>query len=360
MQADVSVVIPTWNRRTVLARTVNSALAQRGVNVEVIVVDDGSADDTATAMGALADRGVRLIRHEQSVGVADARNAGLAVATAPWVAFLDDDDLWSPDKLRCQLDVAGTARPDGSTPQWVCSDAVLIDQFDMLIGWAPAGGEEISLRDLLHVNTVPGGGSGVLVRRDLLDRAGGFDGRYFASDWDMWIRFGLEGGAVAVARQPLLAYRVWRTSADEARRKNTKTGHISSQFERLGPAWQEVMATHGPAARQLGASDDLTPMHRYVAYRAMYGRSFGLAAQSYREVARINHSRRAALLVQVVGVAGPALLPLWAWRNRRLVPAAVRQEAERWLGELGNSPSPVASINQQTAVSQPAAMAADH
>lgn len=337
MRADVSVVIPTWNRREVLGRTVNSALAQRGVKVEVIVVDDGSADDTASAMRQLAHRGVRLVRHEQSVGVADARNAGVAEATAPWVAFLDDDDLWAPDKLRCQLKAAQRALPDGTTPQWVCTDAVLIDKFDKLIGWAPAGADEISLVDLLHVNTVPGGGSGVLVSRDLLDRAGGFDGRYFASDWDMWIRLGLEGGSVAVVRRPLLAYRVWRMSAGEQRRGPAQTGHISSQFQRLGPAWQEVMATHGEVAGRLGSSDDLTPMHRYVAFRAMYGRSFDLAADCYREVARINHSQRAAMMARVVRVAGPALLPVWSWRNRRLVPAAVRQDALAWLADLSNA-----------------------
>ncbi len=347
MRADVSVVIPTWNRRTVLERTVNSALAQRGVRVEVIVVDDGSVDDTAAAMRQLAHRGVRLVRHEQSVGVADARNAGVALASAPWVAFLDDDDLWSPDKLRRQLEVADRPLRDGSRAEWVCSDAVLIDQFDKLIGWAPASGEEISLVDLLHVNTVPGGGSGVMVRREVLDRAGGFDRRYLAADWDMWIRLGLAGGSVAVVREPLLAYRVWRTPAKERRQASKGTGHLSSQSQRLGPAWEEVMATHGDAARRLGASDDRTPMHRYVAFRAMYGRNFDLAADCYREVARINHSRRAAMMARAVAATGPALLPLWSWRNRRLVPAEVRQVAQEWLRGLGHAEADAAALHER-------------
>jgi glycosyltransferase involved in cell wall biosynthesis len=102
----VSVVIPTHNRSDLLALTLRSALSQRDVAFEVIVVDDGSADETSEVVAGLGDPRVRLIRHDVSQGVSAARNRGIAEARAEWIAFLDDDDLWAPDKLSFQLTAA--------------------------------------------------------------------------------------------------------------------------------------------------------------------------------------------------------------------------------------------------------------
>src|SRR3954447_16038882 len=96
----VSVVIPTRDRWGMLRATLATVLGQRDVNLEVIVVDDGS---TTAPAHFPDDRRIRLLRHESSRGVAEAPNAGLAAARAPYVAFTDDDDLWPPDKLSAQL-----------------------------------------------------------------------------------------------------------------------------------------------------------------------------------------------------------------------------------------------------------------
>src|SRR2546421_10333643 len=110
---EISVVIPTRNRRALVSRALTTVLGQRNVDIEVFVVDEGSSDGTAELVRSLADSRVTVVRHETPKGVANARNAGLARARAPWVAFLDDDDVWAPDKLALQRDAATGAR-------WAC------------------------------------------------------------------------------------------------------------------------------------------------------------------------------------------------------------------------------------------------
>lgn len=96
---DVSFVIAAYNAEETIARAVESALAQTGVSVEVIVADDCSTDRTATRVSAIADARVRLITLERNGGPGAARNAGLAAATGTWVAILDADDAVRPQRL---------------------------------------------------------------------------------------------------------------------------------------------------------------------------------------------------------------------------------------------------------------------
>ena len=99
----VSVVIPTYNRRAVIKEAVVSVLGQTYSNVEVIIVDDGSTDDTANCLSALDDERVCVIRLAENSGVSYARNVGIRSARGEFVAFLDSDDLWEPDKLQRQV-----------------------------------------------------------------------------------------------------------------------------------------------------------------------------------------------------------------------------------------------------------------
>src|SRR5436190_21061432 len=93
---EVSVVIPTRDRWDLLRTTLGGALGQRRVSHEVIVVDDGSADETPTRLAEVSDPRLRTVRLGRSMGAAAARNRGLAEARGDWVAFLDDDDVWAP------------------------------------------------------------------------------------------------------------------------------------------------------------------------------------------------------------------------------------------------------------------------
>jgi glycosyltransferase involved in cell wall biosynthesis len=103
---DVSVVIPTLNRQAALARSISITLGQENVNLEVIVVDDGSTDSTPAYLKTGRDPQLQVIRHARRTGVAAARNHGIQQARGEWVAFLDDDDVWAPHKLREQVSTA--------------------------------------------------------------------------------------------------------------------------------------------------------------------------------------------------------------------------------------------------------------
>ena len=99
----LSVVIPTWNRARLVCEAVESALSQRNGQVEVIVVDDGSTDDTANILTRNFGSRIHLLRQPSRRGVGAARNAGIRLANGELVAFLDSDDLWLPGKLDAEL-----------------------------------------------------------------------------------------------------------------------------------------------------------------------------------------------------------------------------------------------------------------
>jgi glycosyltransferase involved in cell wall biosynthesis len=182
---DVTVVIPTRDRWPLLASAaLPSALGQEDVGVEVLVVDDGSRDETPARLAELADTRVRAIRHPDSLGVARARNAGIVEARGEWVAFLDDDDVWSPRKLRLQLDAAAAA---GAS--FVYGGAAAVAKDRSWLYSLPPTDPAVLARTLLMRNVLWGGSSNVVARTGLVRQAGGFDERLFQlADWDLWIR----------------------------------------------------------------------------------------------------------------------------------------------------------------------------
>jgi glycosyltransferase involved in cell wall biosynthesis len=198
--AEVTVVIPTKDRWPLLSRSLGSVLAQEDVDFEVIVVDDGSADDTVKRLPELSDPRLRVLRHERSMGVASARNLGVAHARAKWVAFLDDDDFWAPRKLRAELDGAR------SGANFLYTGMVVIDDRDGVVETRPPAPDELR-RTLIRHNFL-GAPSTVMVCSDLVRRAGGFDeGLSALADWDLWLRLILDERAILVAcPEPLVAY----------------------------------------------------------------------------------------------------------------------------------------------------------
>jgi hypothetical protein len=180
----VSVVIPTRNRRALLhAHGLRSALGQIGVALEVIVVDDGSTDDTVESVASHGDPRVRVLPNEHARGISGARNTGIAAARGEWLAFLDDDDLWAPDKLREQLAALGGERG------WAFSGVVVIDERCRPMYALPLPEAATLERRLMQGGAVPAGSSNVVVSAALLRELGGFDETLrYTEDWDLWIR----------------------------------------------------------------------------------------------------------------------------------------------------------------------------
>jgi len=128
----VSVVIPTHNRARLLPLTLFSVLRQQEVDLQVLVVDDGSTEDLRGVVGELNDPRVRLLRHESPQGVSVARNRGVAEAVGRWVAFVDDDDLWAANKLVMQVRAAEQAGRG-----WAYTGSVNVSEDLRLLGGAP-------------------------------------------------------------------------------------------------------------------------------------------------------------------------------------------------------------------------------
>jgi glycosyltransferase involved in cell wall biosynthesis len=203
MKPSVSIVIPTRDRGPLLALTLRTALWQRGADEEVIVVDDGSSDETPRIVAGVSDARIRLIRHETSQGVSAARNRGIDEARGEWIAFLDDDDLWAPNKLSLQLDAGNS-----TGREWVYVGSVNINVDNRVRGGSPPVPPERFMALLPRWNPMPGGCSNIIVRAKALADVGGFDtALHILADWELWLRLSGHGKPACVPR-PLVGYRI--------------------------------------------------------------------------------------------------------------------------------------------------------
>jgi glycosyltransferase involved in cell wall biosynthesis len=193
------VVVPTRDRWNLAKHAVRSALGQQEVELEVCVIDDGSVRRAPSDFPD--DPRVRLFRHETSQGVAASRNHGIGEARAEWIAFLDDDDIWSPSHLRLLLDAV---RASGA--RWGFSGFVAATLGRRLIGPGPVPAVEADVvRQFLRVNPV-GTPSCALVEAEALRRLGGFDEALSVmADWDLWVRLAGDGKP-ALVREFTVAY----------------------------------------------------------------------------------------------------------------------------------------------------------
>ena len=306
----VSVVIPTKDRPGMAAAAVACAAAQTGVETEVIVVDDGSTEANARRLAELVGPGAAIVRHERSLGVSRARNAGVERAGAPWVAFLDDDDLWAPGKLAAQL-----AEAEATGAGLVYTGIVRVDGERRFQGYdPPTPGAEVA-RALTTHNPIftP---SSVLVRTALVREAGGFDPRLsMMADWDLWLSLS-QLCAVAVSPAPLTAYTEHASSMSVTRQDDVR-GELEL-MEAKHAAW---LAAHG---RRLG---DGPTFERWVAASV---RRSGRPFRAARLYARLGVRQRDPGALARAGALslGPAPLALARSLRRRrrrriLAPAEV-------------------------------------
>jgi len=180
----VSAIIPTYNYARYVAAAVESVLSQSFDDLEIVVVDDGSTDETRETLRHLSTR-IRYVPQAHR-GLAATRNAGIRVSRGRYLAFLDSDDLWLPDKVSMQV-----ARLDAEPAVGlVYTEATLFnDESPTEIPhsfWSDHPSGKILPRLLRH-NVVPS--PTPMVRRELFEQVGPFDERLSAcEDWDMWIR----------------------------------------------------------------------------------------------------------------------------------------------------------------------------
>ena len=194
----ISVIISTYNRRPLLAEAVESVLAQSHADLELIIVDDGSTDDTDTYLQSvrLKDARVKPIYKSHIGNISRVFNVGVETAQGDWIAFLGSDDLWLPNKLKRQLDALSNA-PEC---RWCYSDFTTIDEggrpilrpsgkpFHPYSGW-------ITHQLITFDATVAS--QTCLIAHDLLTQAGPFDPDVIhGQDYELLLRISLKGQAV--------------------------------------------------------------------------------------------------------------------------------------------------------------------
>jgi glycosyltransferase involved in cell wall biosynthesis len=186
----VSVVMPSFNSAATIEATLRSVVAQTYPSLEIIVVDDGSSDDTVERARAVAcDRPIQVVAEGRNQGAPRARNRGAELAKGELLAFLDSDDSWSPEKVERQVE-AMLAAPETV----LCYTQIRHDDHLGREIYTSEYARSGALGPELLTRNVVGSTSSVMIRRDAFFGVGGFDPGFTAcQDWDLWVRLAQAG-----------------------------------------------------------------------------------------------------------------------------------------------------------------------
>lgn len=224
----ITIVISTYNRAEQLPRAVKSVLNQTFSNFELIIVDNASTDKTQEVIQGFNDPRIRTIRHESNKGGSAARNTGIKLARGEYIALLDDDDEWFPEKLKKQVQkIEGCP----ATVGLVYSGSEIYDENKKKVEQVnhPAYRGQVYQRLLL--STIIGSVSSALIRKKCFDQAGLFDEELTScQDWDMWLR---------IAR-----YYEFDFVPDVLTRINVHGAQISSNYQAMIPGRMRMVEKH--------------------------------------------------------------------------------------------------------------------
>ena len=253
----VSVIIPVYNKCKYVKETVNSVLEQDFESFEIIVVDDGSTDDSLEVVMSINDPRLQIFSQSNS-GVERSRNFGFSKSVGPFVVFLDADDLMSSNRLRKQVDLFNATKDLVLVGTW----ASVIDHSGKMIGSIrpPTSNAALQLAHLFRNQFVS---SSVMIKRSAIENDVVFNetrGKRFAEDFDLWLRIA-KNGHVANIPEKLTAYRRLNASRSQssdssllesARDISAEWLHLNTRrFESVGSARSFVMSING--------LDDLSP-----------------------------------------------------------------------------------------------------
>lgn len=347
----VSVVVPCFNGARYLREAIDGALAQTYGDVEVVVADDGSTDDSVAIVASYGER-VRGLR-QANAGPSAARNLALRSATGEFVALLDADDRFHPDKLARQVDVL-RARPDASIVHcgWRLVDGEGCELPER--GWPRLDGDVLDtlvLGNLVHPVSV-------VLRRAAVDDVGGFDERCPVNeDWDLFLRASRRGARWACVDEALCDYRIHPGQSHErlalvhgvARdilRRLFADGALPEAIRRLEPrAWEAADLRAAAELYAAGATAEADVAFARAARRrpALVGEPRTLirflrlmlpdGRRSRAEVVR----RRRELLSSLAAILTTAARGRWEQGRARaaLTVVAVRLGTRAWLDRAG-------------------------
>jgi glycosyltransferase involved in cell wall biosynthesis len=302
----VSVIIPAFNAASTIERTIRSAQRQTLKDLEIIVIDDGSTDDTAARVEGIADERI-VLRSFPNGGLPTARNRGIEAARGQYLAFLDADDLWSGTKLESHVAIMERRREVGAVYSWTCS----IDEDDAVLGSQNTATFEGDVYSRILEGFFIGNASNAVLRREAVGSAGAFDPTLICGeDWEFLARVASGWHFAAVPRYDVF-YR-WRA------------GSMSSDVNRMREGLQVVcdrLFAAAPPALQDRKTASLCNVHVYIA-RICLTRRWDRPAID--EAAR---NLRAVLVLRPSTILEPTTLRLcvrWLIARMFSLPAATR------------------------------------
>lgn len=243
--------MPVFNGARTLRRSMASVLDQTHRDLELLVVDDGSTDDTPRIAAELAgrDERVRVLHRAQCGGPAAARNTGIAAARGRYLAFCDADDLWLPEKLARQLDLA---QQTGAALVYCGYHRVDADFAGSAADFAPEGRVVRVPRRLTHAALLRRNVIGNLTAVVDLDRTGPVEMPDVpgAEDWALWLRIVREHGEAAAIDEPLALYRASQPGSHSADRMRAVRAvwRVLRDQEGLGPVRAALCVVSSAAA----------------------------------------------------------------------------------------------------------------
>ncbi len=320
----VSVVITAYNRAHLIGHTLDSVLAQTYRDLEIIVVDDGSTDDTPEVLATYGES-IRVLR-QQNAGQPEARKAGIRVAHGDHIAFVDSDDLWLPTKLEKQMARLSESRDLA----WIYCDAEVFDSsrgqvlynFSQINpphrGWV---GCQLLLRDFIPSPTP-------VIRRDVFEEIGylqASDWSRHGEDWDIWLRIAAQH-PVEFIPEVLARYRVHRGAMTQS--EDIRAVH-QDRVEVIERAVAFAPHVYGPVHRQALAALCLHTGRRLaVAGKASEARAMFKQAIRLSPGSTTAYAHWLASLTGQSALQGIARLTLWLrgkWNDARRALADVRK-----------------------------------
>jgi glycosyltransferase involved in cell wall biosynthesis len=256
--ARISAVIPSYNRAALVGRSIRSALAQTRQPYEIVLVDDGSTDDTRAVVESFGDRVIYLF--EENRGVAAARNAGVRAASGDWIAFLDSDDVWLPDYLES---MARAIETTSGAASFYFADIFTVPATKYASWWERCGFTidgafefRSDASDWVMRHFHPMTTNVTIVSRAAYLRCGGQDESLVSrQDTHLFFRLGLDGAGCAVAGA------LGELTVDTQRADRLTVIHDTTH-----PSyWQETMYLY----RDILATKSLSPEHRRVLRRRL-------------------------------------------------------------------------------------------
>src|SRR6476660_5367458 len=320
---DVSVVIATYNRSRQVREAIDGVLAQSVPVREIIVVDDGSKDDTRAQLLAYGDR-IRPF-FQANAGASAARNLAMRMAKGSWIAFLDDDDVWVREKIEQQW---ALVEKDPSLGLVYCSDYAVDEQLKVLYErTAQVQNRGEVFERLLIKNFIFT--SCVIARRDAVVKAGYMQPEYkFAQDWDLWLKIAAEH-PVDFAPAPLVLY---RQSATGCLTHDMKADDRLLEMKTIMQRAFKLREVSGAARRRA----EFEIESQWASASLVGGKNAAAFPHALRAVA-----------------AQPASLEGYRLMAHSLVPSNVRSWAKKMMGRNGATPVATTEKPKQPATPPP-------